>query len=81
MVTRRLDELQGRWDELRRAAEEKGRWLFEADRSSLYARSYGELESWLGRVEEELRATEQAKDLTATNLLLKRLMVGGGPAR
>lgn len=80
VVGRRLDELRGRWDELRGAAEEKGRRLFEANRSALYARSYGELESWLGRAEEELRATEQAKDLTATNLLLKRLTVGGGTA-
>uniref|UniRef100_A0A663FGU6 Spectrin beta chain n=1 Tax=Aquila chrysaetos chrysaetos TaxID=223781 RepID=A0A663FGU6_AQUCH len=63
----------GRWDGLRRAAEEKGRRLFEANRSALYARSYGELESWLGQAEEELRAAEQAKDLTATNLLLKKL--------
>uniref|UniRef100_A0A663FHF2 Spectrin beta chain n=1 Tax=Aquila chrysaetos chrysaetos TaxID=223781 RepID=A0A663FHF2_AQUCH len=53
--------------------EEKGRRLFEANRSALYARSYGELESWLGQAEEELRAAEQAKDLTATNLLLKKL--------
>ncbi|CAM9502832.1 unnamed protein product [Bubo scandiacus] len=62
------------WDGLCGAAEEKGRRLFEANRSALYAQSYGELESWLGQAEEELRATEQAKDLTATNLLLKRLM-------
>ncbi|KAM6075066.1 LOW QUALITY PROTEIN: spectrin beta chain, erythrocytic [Chlamydotis macqueenii] len=74
VVARRLKELRGRWDGLRGAAEEKGRRLFEAHRSALYARSYEELESWLGRAEEELRATEQAKDLTATNLLLKRLM-------
>ncbi|NXH75469.1 SPTB1 protein, partial [Hydrobates tethys] len=73
VVARQLDELRGRWDGLRSTAEEKGRQLFEANRSTLYARSYGELESWLGRVEEELRAAEQAKDLTATNLLLKRL--------
>ncbi|NXJ57837.1 SPTB1 protein, partial [Spizaetus tyrannus] len=73
VVAQRLDELRGRWDGLRRAAEEKGRRLFEANRSALYARSYGELESWLGQAEEELRAAEQAKDLTATNLLLKKL--------
>ncbi|KAF1498179.1 Spectrin beta chain, erythrocytic, partial [Eudyptula minor] len=73
VVARQLDELRARWDGLCSAAEEKGRQLFEADRSTLYARSYGELESWLGRAEEELRAAEQAKDLTATNLLLKRL--------
>ncbi|NXD87920.1 SPTB1 protein, partial [Halcyon senegalensis] len=73
VVTRRLDELRGRWDGLRGAAEEKGRRLFEANRSALYAQSCGELERLLGRAEEELRATEQAKDLTATNLLLKRL--------
>lgn len=80
VVAQRLDELRGRWDGLRGAAEEKGRRLFEANRSALYARSYGELESWLGQAEEELRAAEQAKDLTATNLLLKKLMVGGGTA-
>ncbi|NWI24267.1 SPTB1 protein, partial [Sula dactylatra] len=74
VVTWQLDELRKRWDGLRAAAEEKGRQLFEANRSTLYARSYGELESWLGRAEEELRTVEQAKDLTATNLLLKRLM-------
>ncbi|NXF60577.1 SPTB1 protein, partial [Ciccaba nigrolineata] len=74
VVVRRLAELRGRWDGLCGTAEEKGRRLFEANRSALYAQSYGELESWLGQVEEELRATEQAKDLTATNLLLKRLM-------
>ncbi|NXI46190.1 SPTB1 protein, partial [Galbula dea] len=74
VVRRRLEELRGRWDRLRGAAEEKGQRLFEANRSELYARSCGELESLLGRAEEELRATEQAKDLTATNLLLKRLM-------
>ncbi|NXW55501.1 SPTB1 protein, partial [Eurystomus gularis] len=73
VVTRRLEELHGRWDGLRGAAEEKGRRLFEANRSALYAQSCGELESLLGRAEEELRATEQAQDLTATNLLLKRL--------
>ncbi|NXV85839.1 SPTB1 protein, partial [Calonectris borealis] len=73
VVARQLDELRGQWDRLRGAAEEKGRQILEANRSTLYARSYGELESWLGRMEEELRATEQAKDLTATNLLLKRL--------
>ncbi|XP_074774418.1 spectrin beta chain, erythrocytic isoform X2 [Athene noctua] len=74
VVVRRLAELRRRWDGLCSAAEEKGRRLFEANRSALYAQSYGELESWLGQAEEELRATEQAKDLTATNLLLKRLM-------
>ncbi|XP_052667894.1 spectrin beta chain, erythrocytic [Harpia harpyja] len=73
VVAQRLGELRGRWDGLRGAAEEKGRRLFEANRSALYARSYGELESWLGQAEEELRAAEQAKDLTATNLLLKKL--------
>ncbi|KAM6275011.1 spectrin beta chain, erythrocytic [Porphyrio hochstetteri] len=73
VVAQRLGELRGRWDGLRATAEEKGRQLFEAHRSALYAQSYGELESWLGWVEEELRATEQAQDLTATNLLLKRL--------
>lgn len=78
VVARRLDELCGRWDGLRGAAEEKGRQLFEANRSALYAQSCAELERLLGRAEEELRATEQAKDLTATNLLLKRLTVGGG---
>lgn len=79
-MTRRLEELRRRWDALRGAAEEKGRQLFEANRSALYAQSYEELESWLGRAKEELRAAEQAKDLTATNLLLKRLKVGGGAA-
>ncbi|KAM6393235.1 spectrin beta chain, erythrocytic isoform 1-T2 [Pluvialis apricaria] len=74
VVMRRLDELRRRWDGLRAAAEEKGRQLFEANRSALYARSYEELESWLGRAKEELRAAEQAKDLASTNLLLKRLM-------
>ncbi|KAM6068409.1 LOW QUALITY PROTEIN: spectrin beta chain, erythrocytic [Theristicus caerulescens] len=73
VVARQLDELRGRWDRLRDAAEEKGRRLFEANRSTLYAQSYGELERWLGQAEEELRATEPAKDLTATNLLLKKL--------
>ncbi|NXV72256.1 SPTB1 protein, partial [Atlantisia rogersi] len=74
VVARRLGELRGCWDGLHATAEEKGRQLFEAHRSALYAQSYGELESWLGWVEEELRAAEQAQDLTATNLLLKRLM-------
>lgn len=78
VVARRLTELRGRWDGLRGAAEEKGQRLLEAHRSALYAQSSAELESWLGRAEEELRATELAKDLTATNLLLKRLTVGGG---
>lgn len=80
-VAQRLAELRGRWAGLCRAAEEKGQRLFQANRAELYARSCGELESLLGRAEEELRATEQAKDLTATNLLLKRLTVGGGTAR
>ncbi|XP_053801009.1 spectrin beta chain, erythrocytic [Vidua chalybeata] len=74
LVTQRLEELRRRWAELRSAAEDKGRQLFEAERSALYARSYGELESWLGRAQEELRHAEKVKDLTATNLLLKRLM-------
>ncbi|NXT27258.1 SPTB1 protein, partial [Syrrhaptes paradoxus] len=73
VVAQRLAELRGRWDGLRAAAEEKGRQLFEANRSALYAQSYGELEGWLARAEEQLRATEPAKDLTATNLLLKRM--------
>ncbi|NWZ73241.1 SPTB1 protein, partial [Acrocephalus arundinaceus] len=73
VVTQRLEELRRRWAELRSAAEDKGRQLFEAERSALYARSYGELESWLGRAQEELRHAEKVKDLTATNLLLKRL--------
>ncbi|XP_037993950.1 spectrin beta chain, erythrocytic-like [Motacilla alba alba] len=73
VVTQRLEELRRRWAELRSAAEDKGRQLFEAERAALYARSYGELESWLGRAQEELRHAEKVKDLTATNLLLKRL--------
>ncbi|NWS64473.1 SPTB1 protein, partial [Chunga burmeisteri] len=73
VVARQLEELRRRWDGLRAAAEEKGRRLFEANRSALYAQSYGELESWLERAEGELRAAEQATDLTATNLQLKRL--------
>ncbi|XP_036239533.1 spectrin beta chain, erythrocytic [Molothrus ater] len=72
-VAQRLQELRRRWAELRSAAEDKGRQLFEAERAALYARSYGELESWLGRAQEELRHAEKVKDLTATNLLLKRL--------
>ncbi|KAI1232632.1 Spectrin beta chain, partial [Lamprotornis superbus] len=78
VVMQRLEELRRRWAELRGAAEDKGRQLFEAERSALYARSYGELESWLGRAQEELRHAEKVKDLTATNLLLKRLTVGTG---
>lgn len=78
VVTQRLEELRRRWAELRSTAEEKGRQLFEAERAALYARSYGELESWLGRAQEELRHAEKVKDLTATNLLLKRLTVGTG---
>ncbi|NXO06071.1 SPTB1 protein, partial [Oriolus oriolus] len=73
VVTQRLEELRQRWAGLRSAAEDRGRQLFEAERSALYARSYGELESWLGRAQEELRHAEKVKDLTATNLLLKRL--------
>ncbi|NXL68275.1 SPTB1 protein, partial [Chordeiles acutipennis] len=73
VVARQLEKLRARWDELCRAAEEKGRRLLEANRSALYAQSCGELESWLGRAQQELRAAEHAKDLTATNLLLKRL--------
>ncbi|RLV97192.1 hypothetical protein DV515_00011929 [Chloebia gouldiae] len=73
LVTQRLEELRRRWAELCSAAEDKGRQLFEAERSALYARSYGELESWLGRAQEELRHAEKVKDLTSTNLLLKRL--------
>ncbi|KAM6115359.1 spectrin beta chain, erythrocytic [Pterocles gutturalis] len=73
VVAQRLAELRGRWDGLRAAAEERGRQLFEANRSALYAQSYGELEGWLARAEEQLRAAEPAKDLTATNLLLKRM--------
>ncbi|NXA14839.1 SPTB1 protein, partial [Sapayoa aenigma] len=73
VVTRRLEELRRRWDGLRGAAEEKGRQLFEAERSALYAQSYAELERWLGRAQEELRAAEKVQDLTATNLLLKSL--------
>ncbi|NXG15836.1 SPTB1 protein, partial [Grallaria varia] len=73
VVTQRLEELRRRWDMLRGAAEEKGRQLFEAERSALYAQSYAELERWLGRAQEELRAAEKVQDLTATNLLLKRL--------
>lgn len=78
VVTQRLEELRRRWAELRSAAEDRGRQLFEAERSALYARSYGELENWLGRAQEELRHAEKVKDLTATNLLLKRLTVGAG---
>ncbi|NWZ99740.1 SPTB1 protein, partial [Nesospiza acunhae] len=73
VVAQRLQELRRHWAELRGAAEDKGRQLFEAERAALYARSYGELESWLGRAQEELRHAEKVKDLTATNLLLKRL--------
>ncbi|NXR06571.1 SPTB1 protein, partial [Semnornis frantzii] len=73
VVTERLAELCRRWAGLCEAAEEKGQRLFEANRAELYAQSCGELESLLGQAEEELRATEQAKDLTAINLLLKRL--------
>ncbi|NXH18808.1 SPTB1 protein, partial [Bucco capensis] len=73
VVRQRLEELRGQWDRLRGAAEEKGQRLFEANRSKLYAQSCRELESLLGRAAEELRATEQAKDLTTTNLMLKRL--------
>lgn len=80
VVARQLAELRGQWDRLHATAEKKGRQLFEANRSLLYEQSYGELERWLGQAEEELRATEQAKDLTATNLLLKRLTVGAGAA-
>lgn len=78
VVAQRLQELRRRWAELRSAAEDKGRQLFEAERAALYTRSYGELESWLGRAQEELRHAEKVKDLTATNLLLKRLTVGTG---
>ncbi|NWR39546.1 SPTB1 protein, partial [Tachuris rubrigastra] len=73
VVLRRLEELRRHWDRLRGAAEEKGRQLFEAERSALYAQSYAELERWLGRAQEELRAAEKVQDLTASNLLLKRL--------
>ncbi|XP_069713311.1 spectrin beta chain, erythrocytic [Phaenicophaeus curvirostris] len=72
-VAQQLERLRERWDGLRRAAEEKGRQLFEANRSTLYARSYGELDSWLRQAEQELRGAEPAKDLTATNLQLKKL--------
>lgn len=81
VVAQRLQELRRRWAELRGAAEDKGRQLFEAERAALYARSYGELESWLGRAQEELRHAEKVKDLTATNLLLKRLTVGTGTSQ
>uniref|UniRef100_A0A8V5FX69 Spectrin beta chain n=1 Tax=Melopsittacus undulatus TaxID=13146 RepID=A0A8V5FX69_MELUD len=69
-VAQRLEELHRRWTRLHGAAEAKGRRLFEAERSALYARSYGELESWLSRAEQELRGTERAEDLPATRALV-----------
>ncbi|NWY07900.1 SPTB1 protein, partial [Nothoprocta ornata] len=73
LVSQRLGELHALWDQLRAATEEKAQQLFEVNRAELYAQSYGDLDRWLGEMEEELRAAEQAKDLTSTNLLLKRL--------
>uniref|UniRef100_A0A8B9PHB0 Spectrin beta chain n=1 Tax=Apteryx owenii TaxID=8824 RepID=A0A8B9PHB0_APTOW len=73
LVSQRLSELHALWDQLQAATEEKAQQLFEVNRSELYAQSYSDLDRWLGEMEDELRATEQAKDLTSTNLLLKRL--------
>nr|XP_013802206.1 PREDICTED: spectrin beta chain, erythrocytic isoform X2 [Apteryx mantelli mantelli] len=73
LVSQRLSELHALWDQLQAATEEKAQQLFEVNRSELYAQSYSDLDRWLGKMEDELRATEQPKDLTSTNLLLKRL--------
>ncbi|KAM8807514.1 spectrin beta chain, erythrocytic [Eudromia elegans] len=73
LVSQRLGELHALWDGLHAAAEEKGQQLFEVNRTELYAQSYGDLDRWLGEMEDELRAAEQAKDLSSTNALLKRL--------
>ncbi|XP_064369425.1 spectrin beta chain, erythrocytic isoform X2 [Dromaius novaehollandiae] len=73
LVSQRLSELHVLWDQLRAATEEKAQQLFEVNRSELYAQSYSDLDRWLGKMEEELHAAEQAKDLTSTNLLLKSL--------
>ncbi|NXD18393.1 SPTB2 protein, partial [Nothocercus nigrocapillus] len=73
LVSQRLGELHALWEQLRAATEEKAQQLFEVNRAELYAQSYGDLDRWLGEMEDELRAAEQAKDLTSTNLLLKRL--------
>ncbi|XP_062431896.1 spectrin beta chain, erythrocytic isoform X2 [Rhea pennata] len=73
LVLQHLTKLHALWDQLRAATEEKAQQLFEVNRSELYAQSYSDLDRWLGKMEDELHATEKAKDLTSTNLLLKRL--------
>uniref|UniRef100_A0A8C4YED8 Spectrin beta chain n=1 Tax=Gopherus evgoodei TaxID=1825980 RepID=A0A8C4YED8_9SAUR len=76
VVSQRLTELHRLWDKLQSTTEEKAQHLFDANRSDLYAQSFSDLDRWIGEMETQLQADEQGTDLTSTNRLLKKLMVG-----
>uniref|UniRef100_A0A452HXQ1 PH domain-containing protein n=1 Tax=Gopherus agassizii TaxID=38772 RepID=A0A452HXQ1_9SAUR len=76
VVSQRLTELHRLWDKLQSTTKEKAQHLFDANRSDLYAQSFSDLDRWIGEMETQLQADEQGTDLTSTNRLLKKLMVG-----
>uniref|UniRef100_A0A674J021 Spectrin beta chain n=1 Tax=Terrapene triunguis TaxID=2587831 RepID=A0A674J021_9SAUR len=77
VVSQRLTELHRLWDKLQSTTEEKAQHLFDANHSDLYAQSFSDLDRWIGEMETQLQSDEQGTDLTSTNRLLKKLMVGG----
>ncbi|KAM9251693.1 spectrin beta chain, non-erythrocytic 2 [Cariama cristata] len=72
VVTEKLAELRGLWEELESTTRTKARRLFDANRTELCAQSCAALRGWLAGVHAQLRSDDYGKDLTSVNILLKK---------
>lgn len=80
----RLAALRQLWEMLESTTQEKARLLFDANRSELFDQSLADIRKWLGELQQQLQSTggdggngsEDVKDLTNANILLKKHQVG-----
>lgn len=77
IVKERLEKLHQLWDKLEHTTQEKARLLFDAHRSELLEQSLADLKKWLANLQQQLQGDvdEEVKDLTSSNILLKKHQV------
>ncbi|XP_063047258.1 spectrin beta chain, non-erythrocytic 1-like isoform X3 [Engraulis encrasicolus] len=72
VVKEKLGSLKSQWAELEGTTQKKAQCLFDANKAELFTQSCADLDKWLVGLEGQIQSDDFGKDLTTTNILLKK---------